>query len=387
MGGAIVATQGACFFPDYTFDEAQGGGEPSSTSLATTAAETVSMVASSSSGGPVEDCFDGVDDDGDGLADCDDPDCSVTTECAPPIPVGWGSFGYVVLAETDPDSPAACPAFSPAAKYEGLAQLTGTGFSCSSCGCDLSVDQTCSLADFDGSKPGVQPFFVRDVPCAVTAATNLVSLSVPASWDLTCSALDAAPAGATCPGGACNQSITSPPAVASGGTCGPHGGALDKSDAAFQLGARACGDAPSLGGCEAGTRCVPRGSTPFGSRTCVGKAGDVACPGGSGFQERHVYFEDLSDDRGCTECHCQGVTGGECVITTSFSTDDGCSTMPPVAVPSGGCADLSGNARVGGRTASVTATPSGGSCLPTPGGGAKTGAVAGVTPTTFCCLE
>ena len=34
---------------------------------------------------PVEDCSNGVDDDGDTLIDCDDPDCDVDPICAPPL--------------------------------------------------------------------------------------------------------------------------------------------------------------------------------------------------------------------------------------------------------------------------------------------------------------
>ncbi|MGB5314406.1 MAG: hypothetical protein WBN56_00255 [Robiginitalea sp.] len=34
---------------------------------------------------PVEICDDGVDNDGDGLTDCEDPDCELAPECTPEI--------------------------------------------------------------------------------------------------------------------------------------------------------------------------------------------------------------------------------------------------------------------------------------------------------------
>ena len=103
VGALLPLGLTACLFPDYTFTPGAGGATASS-----------SVVSSSSSGGaggagPTEDCFNGIDDDADGLADCADPDCAPATECVGPIPVGWGTFGYVVLAETDPTAKPVCP--------------------------------------------------------------------------------------------------------------------------------------------------------------------------------------------------------------------------------------------------------------------------------------
>ena len=46
----------------------------------------VDTLPSGGGGGPVELCSNGVDDDGDGLADCDDPDCASSPACLPTPP-------------------------------------------------------------------------------------------------------------------------------------------------------------------------------------------------------------------------------------------------------------------------------------------------------------
>src|SRR5262249_31310533 len=59
--------------------------------------------------GQAENCLNGVDDDGDGAVDCDDPDCSAGGfACAEAAPDGWS--GPVIFGRADGASMLACPA-------------------------------------------------------------------------------------------------------------------------------------------------------------------------------------------------------------------------------------------------------------------------------------
>ncbi|MBI5479962.1 MAG: hypothetical protein HY906_13940, partial [Deltaproteobacteria bacterium] len=51
-----------------------------------------------------EDCMNGIDDNGDGLVDCDDPQCQAAYQCVPVAPDGWAEVGWV-----DPDGFPTCP--------------------------------------------------------------------------------------------------------------------------------------------------------------------------------------------------------------------------------------------------------------------------------------
>lgn len=81
--------------------------------------------------GASEDCSNGVDDNGDCLMDCADPQCKGTTICQPIRPLGYGR-----LVTTAAGMPApACPAGSSQrgdVLYEGFAAPT----TCAGCACD-----------------------------------------------------------------------------------------------------------------------------------------------------------------------------------------------------------------------------------------------------------
>jgi hypothetical protein len=203
-----IASSG-CLFPDYTFDESNGGqggkGTTSSTTttttttIASTSASSTDAVSSSSTGMmPTEDCFNGKDDDADQLADCDDPDCEPDTQCVDAIPTGWNLYGYVVLGEGGA-APPTCPSYATVSKYSGFKDLTNTGFSCSNCGCGSPENQACSLQnDLDNVAAGLQLFQLRNVACSNMNATNIKTLTDPAGWDGTCDGVGSSPGGQTC---------------------------------------------------------------------------------------------------------------------------------------------------------------------------------------------
>lgn len=376
--GALLALGlSACFFPDYTFKNQGGGGSTSSVTTSSSSSGTGGMGGS----GPKEDCFDGVDDDDNGLADCADPACTPVTECVGTIPVGWGTFGYVLLAETDPSSAPTCPSYAATSKYSGNSNLLGGSWSCSQCKCDPPTGESCDLTqDLNNTTSGVQAFQIKDGPgCVAVASVKEVSIPGPMPpWDLTCTAID------TLAAGPLNKSIFAGLPTVSGGMCAPTGGTPALATPTWGIEATACGNVAVMAGCTGQNRCMPKPSAPYQGHVCIGKAGDQTCP--SPFTKKHLYYGGMADTRGCETCGCGDPAGSACQITLDVYSTDACSGTPIATFAAGSCANLTGNPRIGGRKGTVTMPPNGGSCTPTKLNPLPVGGIAESTPTTFCCL-
>lgn len=381
---------GACLFPEYTFTESTGGsggkGSSSSASVTSSSTSATSTSVSSSSGGPpMENCFNGTDDDDDELADCEDPDCAPDTECVDPIPVGWGTFGYVVLGEAA--TAPACPSYAASVKYSGNKDLANTGFSCSNCSCGTPMNRDCDLeTDLDPGTGGLQLFQVRNVACSNMNATNIRTLTAPDPWSLACDATNTSTGGQSCVGQPCNTSVFTQTPTVSGGSCTPAGGVINKTSPTWQTASNACGGIPALAGCEGGKKCMPRSDSPYFAGVCIGKAGDQICP--APFNTKHVYYKNFVDDRACTACTCQSPSGGTCGISLTLYSDAACGGAAITTFNAGTCQDLTGNPTIAGRSGVVSTPPTGGSCPPTSLTSAKLGDVipTSASATTFCCL-
>ena len=120
-------------------------------------------------------------------------------------------------------------------------------------------------------------------------------------------------------------------------------------------------------------------------QVCIGKAGDQPCP--APFNDKHVYYKNFLDDRSCTQCTCQGPSGGTCGITLTLYSDAACGSAI-TSFSAGSCQDLTGNPTIAGRSGVVSTPPTGGSCSPTSLTSAKVGDVipTSASATTFCCL-
>ncbi len=320
-----------------------------------------------------EDCLNGADDDGDGAIDCKDTDCNAGFSCVESVPVGW--MGLVALFEGMPAQEPTCPAAFPGATpYKGNNTLNAPAATCGACTCGAPMGQTCDLPDL---------LQVMNQPCG-GMATTAAPLPVPANWQGACYGPSGWPGGLTCDGGTCNASVTAPKAVVTGGSCAASGGAPTLPPVSWSMLGKACGDAPTGGGCGASSVCQPKAAAPFGAGLCIYKAGDNACPAGS-FSQKHVYYEGVTDTRSCGACSCAAPNGSACDATISVYTDaanNTCSTVG-TSFPAGGCGNLAGNPPVKGRKATITTPPTGGSCMP--GVSVPGGSVMPTNATTFCC--
>lgn len=140
--------------------------------------------------------------------------------------------------------------------------------------------------------------------------------------------------------------------------------------------AQVCDGATSAGTCDGGT-CLPQ-ATDFGS-LCIVREGDHACPADTPYTERTLYFQDFTDNRGCTACGCQ-TTGWECELDLEI-----CSvSFFQVTLNSGDgdeeCLNSSNGDGVTILSQGFTQT---GTCSTT--GGAATGGAEPEKPFTVCC--
>jgi hypothetical protein len=133
--------------------------------------------------------------------------------------------------------------------------------------------------------------------------------------------------------------------------------------------------------------CIPSPEPPPEFRVCVMKDGDVPCEG-ERYVERHVFYRDYEDTRGCTPCGCGSVEGSLCTASVSIFTDAACTTPLvsgyPVSSLKPPCLDLTPPGQTLGSKSMSNVTYNPGICQPT--GGEPQGDAQPVTPATFCCV-
>lgn len=378
MGAAVALGAQAGCFPEYRFEEPEGG------------TGTGGTTSSSSTGPDPEDCTNGVDDDANGQIDCADPSCTDHT-CVPEIPAGWE--GYFALYDGAPSGDPGCPAQFPSTTTPAYLGNDGIMPSPAECECTCTAPQgmTCAPLDSLNIQTG-------DGPCGQATYCN-GQLSVPAGWTGACTGNTHYPGGQlTCGTGAsmacdtntgnpCNVSVRSNAVVATGGSCQPNPVKVTRPDPTWERFGRACGDAPTTGlGCNIGQTCLPQMQAPYENGVCVAQQGDVPCPPGA-FTEKHVFYGEVLDTRACTDdCSCGAAAGGTCPTTISIYADntvDTCLTLV-TSFPAGTCKDVPNNPTFSARMATAPGAPTGGSCQVS--GGTPVGTVAPMSPKTFCCI-
>lgn len=394
---SMLLAPAACLFPSYTFDlsssSASGsggtGGAASATSTSTTHTSTATGTGTGTGGSPMmEDCLNGIDDNGDGKVDCEDPQCMADYECVDPPPTGWGTPGYVALYDGDSSlMPPDCFPDMPTKGYTGNAALKPQPPMCSACGCAPATGQDCQLTtDLDPFKVGIQAMQVSNAGCLMSA-TQLSTLTVPdPPWGGACYHSEALAGGQLCNGAPCNTSVSSSLPSVTGGTCLPTGGVASKPTPTWARSALACHGTRQGKGCKNQQVCQPKPKSPFKGHVCVEQPGDVACPTGSAFSNKSVYYAGFDDTRDCSGCNCGPAGGGSCEITLSLYSDPavGVCTTLVTSFKAGQCKALSGNLGIYGWTDQITKAPSGGTCAPV-APATPIGQVTAKGPTTFCC--
>jgi hypothetical protein len=403
---ALGAAWAGCSFPEHTFIEdsqfygtgaggvGAGAGDAGSSGVGgggTGGAGTGGTSGGGAGGGGTEDCLNGIDDDGDGKIDCDDPDCQATHTCVPPVPSGWqGPVAVYAGSGVTPDC-------LDSGGYPSIAVTANGTFSagtasCPTCACGSPAGASCAVdalvysnSDCSGTTWGPPPTpsdpnppthtFTATGQCAFLP--NLCHPPVPGSL------------------GFSNLRVT--------GTCQSQTqGQKNIPTPTWGESVRACGDVGLLGkGCGTSI-CVPKPVAPFNGSLCVHQQGDLACP--ALYSKKTIYYQSFTDSRDCTACACEtALTGAICSnASLKLYTDDNCTAneqtlnstntcaaLIPDADPLTSyqpCVNIGGNGTADTRAAIFTATPSTSGAQCPASGGVLTGQAAATQPVTFCCL-
>ncbi|HEX4456859.1 MAG TPA: hypothetical protein VIA18_02765 [Polyangia bacterium] len=284
-----------------------------------------------------DNCFDGIDNDCDGLVDCADSDCT-NAQCVPPITTPF-SIGIAV------DVVSFCPTLynSRSLLYSGL-----SGGSCSTAGCSCTGVESCSVEteSYQGSACGGE----SDDNSASSTCRN---------FDVT---------GAT-------KGVSVAAIAGNGGSCSPSGSSSAPA-ATWTTKDTFCATAYRGGGCTGGMICVPKQQS---ETTCEVADGTVACDPGY-TATGGPWFTGDNDGRSCA-CACGAASGGSCGTSVAFYAASGCSgtaaltlaastqNCSPPGTPYESLKIVGGTApSCGAATANVTGT------------------LAGTGPQTYCCL-
>ena len=352
MATAFVGATPGCSFPDHRFSD--------------------------------ENCFNGIDDDANGLADCDDPACNALVACVPAVPSGWQ--GPVAIWEGGgSESPPSCADSQyPVVEFQQLfAGPTTPAATCPTCDCTgapttdasscVTRVQLSDASDCSGSQqmlgPDGLPGFVVTTDCTVVPVSNQFSPQT-AFYTTPTAQSD------VCVSQSTNQAVI-PPAT------------FDKS-------LRACGSPESTpAGCSASQQtCVPRPQAGYSPMICVYQEGDsVNCPGP---YDMSLPFYRYQDNRQCSACSCtpsgiscESASSADQSYVGSYDADSSCLSTPfQIVSQSTGCVNhaftpgVSVYMKLVNTVPKASGTPA---CQPNPS--TVIGGVTAAQSVTFCCLN
>lgn len=310
-----------------------------------------------------ESCLNGIDDDGDELVDCDDPNCDAGFACAAPAPADWSGPGWVAM---DPNT--SCPGSFPTAADLHTANGLNPADATCGCSCDAPTGVRCIMSTRCWVSP--QCGGAGDVwghGCRDTCGWFALDAQYQ-NQDLNCSA---------------------PPAGATFGSCAANP-QVDAAPVAWPAAARAClGTGDGAGVCDVDSLCVPRPAfDAFGP--CIVRDGAHMCQPPYTTDATSYFDGTYEDTRSCSACTCGDPQGGTCQcqsppcgVHLHYGTS--CGGTGDAWLPEGGSCDtintsFSNLAII--HVGSVLTNP--GSCAPnqpTP-----TGAVTPTGTRTVCCM-
>lgn len=326
-------------------------------------------------GGPTaENCSDGIDNDGDGAADCADDECgALRYACVPPVPQEWIGYFRVHVQPNGASVPpgSACPSGGSPERYlNGIAAQAA----CGGCSCGDLTDALCAA-------PGIA--------CDYAHGDCSGAVERPELGDFQCHSLD---------GGHISCRLTGVNPFENTGYCTPTPDVPDfPNKLPFSDVFDVCvfSTASSGAGCNTGDICLSPGSGEYDGTVCVMMADDQAIcpPRWDAKQPIRLYKnEDTNDQRGCSACVCApDLTSTQCVGGAYRVWDDdnceGCIVCSdPEDVDSTSCKDVSGLADNGTISIRVRSRPAiqNGKCNPS--GGEPVGFVETTKGVTICCL-
>lgn len=312
-----------------------------------------------------ENCTNHKDDNGDGLVDCQDPQCGAFA-CVAPAPPPWsGPFALYDGVSSNPLP--GCPTnFDGSSAIDASGQLSWQPAQCSTCACSSPSGASC---------PASNPTFWDNSSSCQSGCFWSSQSPPPPGACLTVSGFDTT----NCSSGPASVAVPSP--VATGGTCSPSSQSPTLPPFTWGEAARVCAPKATGGGCGANV-CAPMPSGQYMPKLCIlSQAGAVSCPSGP-YTSKHVFYQGALDTRACSGCTCGSPVGVACTGTLSLYKDSNCSSVLasfPVPTACGGFTPGSLQS-----LKYVAGSATGGAC--TPSGGQPSGIVAPNQAITVCCL-
>ena len=320
-----------------TFSESTSGGAGStSTTNGTGHAEETGSSEGESSGG------------------VDPATCPDTHECVPGPPEGWEGPVALLQSPANEDEPQCDGPYGEAAfvAYRGLIAPEAE----CSCSCGVAEGASCATSV-------VARFWGDDATC---------STGVPAQYEFFTGSCNGLPA-ILQP----NTYWTVLPVQSAGGSCEaiPE---LKADPARFETRLSACRAPASNDGCTAGSLCAPRPEEPYTDSICIWRPGETECP--TGYAERHTGFNEIEDERGCSECTC-GDPIGLCDDASITMFSQICNTpIAGVLTADGQCQSTRAQ-----QTRTVVYNPGQPSAFCSPSESTPSGAATMRDATTICC--
>jgi hypothetical protein len=305
-----------------------------------------------------EDCTNGIDDDDDGAADCQDDDCQPYYQCLAPVPEGWQ--GPIALWEGSETSPSC----TQAGYYPVGIGVVGTRAistpepsTCPTCTCEPAQGATCTTVEVS----------YHNAPDCAGDATVVTAGE-------TCSSQTILHDGVNIP---VSATFIAP---STEGTCTPVEMGARSTPPVDRMRTRSCGG-PSLDGvgCGDSELCLPRPLSPFNAAVCIFIEGDAACP--EGYDEpTETYYTTVDDSRACQRCACNGPRCTGVVSDHMGSADcDGASTE----IAPGECVSIEED-ETDPNTRSLAWDVTVATCTARSG---PTGTYRESDPLTFCCYQ
>jgi hypothetical protein len=299
LGGALVS---GCSLSDLVFDRVgTGGAGGASASSGGGGSMGSSGGMGGGGGGGAPDCipFPSSGSASSTAANCANGrlDCNAlacTNEgfsCIRP-PDGWNGPG--VFSQGPPDTVPCCPSEYPKVALVGGDIPLGDPVTCGACSC--LANHSC------------QPGELRAHP------TNACDMLAVVPHNETCQPLTVIPATVAFSAAA--------PTLTLSATCTATGGEVTSSPPRWSIVAQLCSAEKDVKGCSGGRFCS-RPSAEFGNVMCFWRAGISDCP--AGFSEKHTFFSEFDDKRGCSACPCGSPDpGGSCSETTALYSSMDC---------------------------------------------------------------
>ncbi len=352
-----MATAGASCGTEFTTTTGgSGGGTGGSSSSGGTSSTSSSGMSSTSSSGMTgtENCFNGVDDNDNGLIDCADPECDPVAVCVPVFDA-WQGPNATAFTVAGTGVPACPPEWQQQGPSFKGGDINAPGFECS-----------CSCGPVQGACTGKANLNQYLSPGCGGAAS---STTVPQGQ---CNAIAAV-------GGLLSVKAT-PPQVGSGSceatTLVTNMPGYSASNKAFL-----CGPTAALiqGGCADGQVCAAR-PKDAAFDLCIVTDGDHGCPPEYPNAPAEQYYGSFEDSRGCADCTCGNPANVSCGGQVDLYNDPAaCGGVPAQSLPLNTCVDISNQVGLG---YGVYVPKTDGTCqASTP---APIGEVNG-NPITFCC--